>query len=96
MAEILKTAETNIREVQSHGTGNTLRLRALVLLLRYSGLRISDAVGCSVDRLADGKLRLYTQKTGTHVYCPLPTFIVAELETVPKANARYWFWSGNG
>lgn len=34
------------------------------LLLRYSGLRIGETVSCSVDRLADGKLRLYTKKPG--------------------------------
>jgi integrase len=33
------------------GADNRLRLRALLLLLRYSGLRISDAVALSVDRL---------------------------------------------
>jgi integrase len=68
------------------GKANARRLRALVLLLRYSGLRIGDAVSCSVDRLANGKLRLYTQKTGTHVYCPLPEFVVRELEAIPKMS----------
>jgi integrase/recombinase XerD len=96
MALILTESEANIRQVQAPGTKNAMRLRALMLLLRYSGLRISDAVACSVDRLADGKLRLYTQKTGTHVHCPLPAFVAAELDAIPKASARYWFWSGNG
>jgi hypothetical protein len=63
---------------------------------RYSGLRIGDAVGCSVDRLLDGKLRLYTQKTGTHVHCPLPKFVVTDLASIPRMSARYWFWTGNG
>jgi hypothetical protein len=43
-----------------------------------------------------GKLRLYTQKTGTHVHCPLPEFVVKELEAIPKMSERYWFWAGNG
>ena len=64
--------------------------------MRYSGLRIGDAVSCSVDRLLNGKLRLYTQKTGTHVHCPLPEFVVKELSAIPKKNERYWFWTGNG
>jgi integrase len=83
-------------ECPAPGKANIRRLRALVLLLRYSGLRIGDAVSCSVDRLANGKLRLYTQKTGTHVHCPLPDFVVKELEATPKMSERYWFWTGNG
>jgi site-specific recombinase XerD len=96
MNRILAAAEANIRKIQAHGTENAIRLRALVLLLRYSGLRIGDAVGCSFDRLAGGKLRLYTQKTGTHVHCPLPDFVVDQLDAIPKKSARYWFWTGNG
>lgn len=85
-----------IEECQTPGKANARRLRALVLLLRYTGLRIGDAVTCAVDRLANGKLRLCTQKTGTHVHCPLPEFVVKELEAIPKMSERYWFWTGNG
>lgn len=96
MLRILSTVDTYIAGCLPNARDNARRLRALVLLLRYSGLRIGDAVGCSIDRLIDGKLRLYTQKTGTHVFCPLPEFVVRELESIPKASERYWFWSGNG
>ena len=54
------------------------------------------SVGRSLDRFATGKLRLYTQKTGTHVHCPLPHFVDDELEAIPKASPRFWFWSRNG
>jgi len=96
MFRILTASETRIAECQAAGRNNARRLRALVLLLRYSGLRISDAVSCSVERLADGKLRLYTQKTGTHVHIPLPEFVVTALDSCPKMSERYWFWTGNG
>jgi integrase/recombinase XerD len=84
---------TNAKPVAKH---KARRLRALILLLRYSGLRISDAVGRSADRLQDGKLSLYTAKTGQHVYAPLPAFVVEELECVPRVSDRYWFWTGGG
>ncbi len=51
---------------------------AMILLLRYSGLRIQDAACLERTRLKDDKLFLYQQKTGTPVYCPLPQDIVAE------------------
>ena len=75
------------------GQENAKRLRALVLLLRYSGLRIQDAATLSRDHIADGKLFLYTAKTGTPVYCPLPDFVVNALEGLPRRN-QYFFWSG--
>jgi integrase/recombinase XerD len=96
MIRILAAVAKRVDSCQRPGRNNARRLRGLVLLLRYSGLRIGDAVSCSVDRLANGKLRLYTQKTGTHVHCPLPEFVVTELGAIPKMSERYWFWTGNG
>jgi integrase/recombinase XerD len=96
MMQILAGVATRIAKCQAHGRPNARRLRGLVLLLRYSGLRIGDAVSCSIDRLVNGKLRLYTQKTGTHVHCPLPEFVVKELAAIPRMSDRFWFWSGNG
>jgi integrase/recombinase XerD len=55
---------------------NGTRLRALTLLMRYSGLRIGDAVTCPRERLVGSKLVLYQAKTGTPVYCPLPPLVV--------------------
>ena len=48
------------------------KLKALVLVMRYSGIRISDAVGSKRDRIEKGKLFLYQAKTGTPVWIPLP------------------------
>jgi len=71
---------------------NAVRLRALVLLLRYSGLRIRDAVTLSRNRIQCDKLFLYTAKTGTAVYCPLPPFVVEALNAIPVS--MYYFWTG--
>jgi integrase len=74
--------------------GERKRLWALVPLLRYTGLRIQDAVTLSRDRTADGRLLLYTAKTGTPVYCPLPDFVANALEPLPNRNSQYFFWTG--
>jgi len=71
------------------------RLAALVLLLRYSGLRISDAVTLACSRIVHDKLFLYTSKAGTPVYCPLPRSVVQALSEIPKPGERYFFWTGN-
>ncbi len=70
------------------------KLRVLVLLLRYSGLRIRDAVLLSRDRIREGKLLLYTTKTGTPVYCPLPDVVVNALDAASRPGSPYYFWSG--
>lgn len=72
---------------------NAVRLRALVLLLRHSGLRFTDAATLSRDRITEDKLLLYTAKTGTAVYCPLPPEVVEALAALPKDGA-YYFWTG--
>jgi integrase/recombinase XerD len=96
MVTIRTAALKRIDSVRSDGRNGARRLHAFSLFLRYTGLRISDAVGCPVDRLQDGKLWLYTAKTGQHIYCPLPEFVVRELDSIPKVSERYWFWTGNG
>lgn len=70
-----------------------LEVRALVLLMRYSGLRISDAVGLSAKRIHDGRLLLRTAKTGTLVHLPLPEFVITALQAVERPNG-YFFWTG--
>lgn len=82
------------------GEANGTRIRTLTLLMRWSGLRIRDAVTLDRSRLsADDKLVLYQAKTGHPVYVPLPPTVAEALRTVPpgqKPNLRYFFWSGNG
>lgn len=75
---------------------NAHRLRAFVLFLRYSALRIGDAASCPVDRLVGDKLFLYTQKTRVPVYSKLPPFVVDALNACPRRSERYWFWTGVG
>ena len=76
------------------GVANARRLKAFILLLRYSGMRIGDCVKCSVDRLDGNRLFLYTQKTGTPGRCVLPEFVLRELEATPKSDEGHFFWTG--
>ena len=76
------------------------RIRTLVQLLRWSGLRIRDAVTLERARLqSNDDLLLYQAKTGVPVYVPLPHKVAEDLRNVPdgpKPNPCYFFWSGNG
>lgn len=81
------------------------RIRTLTELMRWTGLRIRDAVTLERDRLSqdplDGteRIMLYQAKTGEPVYCPIPPHVAELLRTVPPGpspSPRYFFWSGNG
>jgi integrase/recombinase XerD len=72
---------------------NHVRLKALVLLLWYSGLRIGDAVTLDRGRISKGSIYLRTQKTGTQVFIPLPPLVLKALGDCP--GTPYPFWTGD-
>lgn len=49
--KVFAAVDRYVQETSASGRENGRRLRALVLLLRYSGMRISDVVNLTVDRL---------------------------------------------
>jgi integrase/recombinase XerD len=78
-----------------YGFESGRRVRTFVDLLRFSGLRIRDAATLAKEKLNDGKLLLYTQKTGQPVWLPLPKRLVEEMEKLDH-RGRCFFWSGEG
>jgi integrase/recombinase XerD len=72
---------------------NRIRLRALVLLMWYTGLRVRDVVILRKDRIKGDKLFLRTAKTGTDVFCPLPSLVIEALDEIDSKNG-YFFWTG--
>jgi site-specific recombinase XerD len=93
-AEMLKILAAFDKYAKRAGIANAQRLKAFIMLLRYSGMRIGDTVKCGVDRISGNKLFLYTQKTGVPVHCVLPEFVVRELEAAPKSSEGHFFWTG--
>jgi len=75
--------------------GNQDRLRAFVLVMRHSGLRIGDTIGLAEDRIKGNKLLLYTAKTGTPVYVPLPPVVMESLQKIGPATNDRFFSTGN-
>jgi integrase len=97
MTDILSACEKygkKCRGGKYRGAENVRRIRAFVLLLRHSGLRIGDAVTLERNRITGDKLFLYTAKTGTPVHLPLPDFVLNALDAIPKVSERYFFWTG--
>ena len=94
MIEILAACDKYPDNYGRTGQENSRRLRALVLLLRYSGMRIGDAVTLAGDRITGNKLFLYTAKTGFPVWCPLPDFVEKALNAGSRTNQKHFFWTG--
>ena len=82
--------------------GKAASVRALVQLMRWSGLAIRDAVTLRRDELVFDKAkalhRIVTsrQKTGTHVSVPIPKAVAKELRAALNGNPVYVFWTGQG
>jgi integrase len=75
-----------------------LRNKAAILVMLYTGLRISDV---AVLKRADvsfktGKWSLQTIKTGAEGYGVLPRLVLNALAALPVESEEYFFWSGRG
>ncbi len=55
----------------------------MVLLLRYTGLRISDVATLARDRVREDPIHLYTMKNGKPVFSPIPAFLREALDLLP-------------
>lgn len=73
------------------------KVRAIVQLMRHSGLAIRDAVTLKRSELEwDQRKKIHRvttcrQKTGTHVSVPIPADVAAELLAVLNGNPAYFF-----
>ena len=74
----------------TYGKENAKRVRAFIYILRYTGLRISDAAKLQLSQVSDGEVLLRTEKTGTLVWIPIPQFVVEALSEVPRASDFYF------
>ena len=77
-----------------------LRARAMVLLMRYTGLRISDVMTLDRDRVRDGMIHLHTVKTAGVVRLPIPVELQQALDELPVPRGAtlgcpYYFWNAH-
>jgi len=70
------------------------KIKAFILVMLYSGIRISDCAFLRKERIKDGKLFLYTHKTGVPVWVPLPLSVLAALDDCHAHD--YYFSTGAG
>jgi len=97
-AKLLDTTYATFADEPERGP----RVRALIQLMRHSGLAIRDALTLKREEIihdkTKGLYRIVTvrQKTGTHVSVPIPPQVAQEILAVANGNPVYVFWSGKG
>src|SRR5580700_3512899 len=94
--DLLTACDKFLSAAPVEGKLNACRLKSLLVLMRYSGMRVSDAVTLTTDRLDGKRLFLYTQTTGVPVYTVLPDSVLRVLEATPRVTDTRYFWSGEG
>ncbi len=72
------------------------RVYTFIVVMRSSGLRISDVTKLAVTELRSNRLTLHQAKTGEHVSILLDASVADALRAVVKLNRspRYFFWTG--
>lgn len=71
------------------------RIHAFILVMLHGGIRISDAVFLTRQRIQDGRLFLRSMKTGVPVRVPLPDECLKALDDCPM-DGDYYFSTGRG
>ncbi len=72
---------------------NKHRLKTLILLMRWTGLRLSDAVRVTADMVVGDVLMMETKKASTKVQIPLPAEVIEALGKMKSYEGRYYFWN---
>jgi len=78
-----------------------LRARAMVLLLRFYGLRVSDVATLRRDRVSGNQIFLHALKNGAAIWLPLYREVKQALDRLPipqgaTQDCPYYFWTGLG
>ena len=77
------------------------RATAMIVLMRFYGLRISDVATLEKERINKGQIFLHALKNGAAIWLPLYPEVDFALAAVPTPhgageNCPYYFWNGTG
>jgi integrase len=94
IAKIFDALETKYLEAHPQSTDLMKRkIKAFILVMLYSGVRISDCVFLRKTDVQSGRLFLYTHKTKVPVKVPLPEEALKALKAV---EGEFYFSTGRG
>jgi integrase len=81
------------------GAAKTKRVRAIIQLMRWTGLAVRDAACLRSDALYGGpevfRVATSRQKTGVHVEVPIPPAVAQDILAGANKGAEHLFYDGN-
>jgi integrase/recombinase XerD len=81
-------------DISNHVTDyNKLRIKALILTMRWTGLRISDAVVLTTDKIVNDVLKVVTRKASTQVQIPMHPELRDALAALQPYKGGFLFWN---
>lgn len=77
------------------------RARAMILVMRHTGLRVGDSFLLRKDHIREGRVFLHAKKNSQPVFLPIPVELQRALESLPlpfgsDRDSGYFFWNGKG
>jgi integrase len=69
-----------------------LKARAILLLMRWSGMSIGDVVCLEVTRLIGQHVYNKRHKTKKQFSVPIPLWVAELVRTLPNSDPKYFFW----
>ena len=82
------------------GPYERLRAKAMIEIMRFTGLAISDTAMLKRSQVEDGRIRLDRKKTGKPICVSVPSVVTDALANLPepigspKGGSPYFFWNG--
>lgn len=89
MKKIMGALDENYHQMTEY---NKTRLKALMFLMRWTGLRISDAVKVKRTDIKKDVLFVVTKKTKTPIQLPLPSEALSMIQALTPHEGGYLFW----
>jgi integrase len=88
-------SESDVRAIlEAAKADENKKLYPLVLLMRYSGFRISDATMLHECALKGNQVTIRTVKTDAEVSVALPAIVAEQLRSIKREHDGYYFWNG--
>jgi integrase/recombinase XerD len=96
MVKIYKACDDLVAIRPNEGKLNAMRIKPLIQVMRYTGLRVSDAVTLTTSQINGNTIVVRQAKTKVDVRIPVPDFVIVDLAKTPKQTKTRYFWTGNG
>ncbi len=83
-------------EYGRRGQPIAIQTEAFALIMRYTGLAVSDTAKLQKASVRGNQILTYRTKTNGDVWTTIPQWVVDKLLAAPHDSERYFFWIGEG